>query len=409
MARSYVESELLARSFRFNGRVVGRNDLCPCGSGRKYKKCCLDADEAAKRELRNLDPCVIREVEEKIIRSSTRLRDDYGIEINFAAPVQFQGRKVWALGTRVYQDRPPNETFHEFILGVLRSELGGEKWRRAHLALPEEERHFIMKCFEEYNRWTREGLDSETLERDGRMGAYPNGWVQYLISLAWDVATLIHRSNLPEALMARIREPAQFQGARYELAVAAIFARLNCNVQFLDDAELRGQKHGEFVAVHEPTGQAIEVEAKSRHRPGVIHTQGEREDKQEVRGDVHRLFNRALTKSSGSGPFMIFIDVNAAPTPEQGFEKQWRKDALKWMAQVDNSSGDAADVYSGLSLTNFSPHYLERDLSQGSEWTYTEPSNPRHPIDSSLRQMLLKALDHYHRVPEIAEGGAILD
>jgi preprotein translocase subunit SecA len=23
-----------------SGRVVGRNDLCPCGSGKKYKKCC---------------------------------------------------------------------------------------------------------------------------------------------------------------------------------------------------------------------------------------------------------------------------------------------------------------------------------------------------------------------------------
>lgn len=21
---------------------VGRNDLCPCGSGKKYKKCCID-------------------------------------------------------------------------------------------------------------------------------------------------------------------------------------------------------------------------------------------------------------------------------------------------------------------------------------------------------------------------------
>ncbi|MCH8163879.1 MAG: SEC-C domain-containing protein, partial [Proteobacteria bacterium] len=21
---------------------VGRNEACPCGSGRKYKKCCLD-------------------------------------------------------------------------------------------------------------------------------------------------------------------------------------------------------------------------------------------------------------------------------------------------------------------------------------------------------------------------------
>ena len=22
------------------GKVVGRNDLCPCGSGKKYKACC---------------------------------------------------------------------------------------------------------------------------------------------------------------------------------------------------------------------------------------------------------------------------------------------------------------------------------------------------------------------------------
>ena len=28
---------------------IGRNDPCPCGSGKKYKKCCLDKDEAARR------------------------------------------------------------------------------------------------------------------------------------------------------------------------------------------------------------------------------------------------------------------------------------------------------------------------------------------------------------------------
>ena len=26
---------------RKNGHRVGRNELCPCGSGKKYKKCCL--------------------------------------------------------------------------------------------------------------------------------------------------------------------------------------------------------------------------------------------------------------------------------------------------------------------------------------------------------------------------------
>jgi hypothetical protein len=31
---------------------VGRNEPCPCGSGRKYKQCCLDKDEAKARQAR---------------------------------------------------------------------------------------------------------------------------------------------------------------------------------------------------------------------------------------------------------------------------------------------------------------------------------------------------------------------
>lgn len=31
------------------GRKIGRNELCPCGSGKKYKHCCLEKDEAAGR------------------------------------------------------------------------------------------------------------------------------------------------------------------------------------------------------------------------------------------------------------------------------------------------------------------------------------------------------------------------
>jgi hypothetical protein len=29
---------------------IGRNDLCPCGSGKKYKRCCMANDELAARE-----------------------------------------------------------------------------------------------------------------------------------------------------------------------------------------------------------------------------------------------------------------------------------------------------------------------------------------------------------------------
>ena len=33
---------------RRDGKKVGRNDLCPCGSGKKYKRCCLPKEEGAR-------------------------------------------------------------------------------------------------------------------------------------------------------------------------------------------------------------------------------------------------------------------------------------------------------------------------------------------------------------------------
>jgi len=38
---------------------IGRNDLCPCGSGKKYKKCCLAGDEAAARAARPAPPAAV--------------------------------------------------------------------------------------------------------------------------------------------------------------------------------------------------------------------------------------------------------------------------------------------------------------------------------------------------------------
>ena len=30
--------------------VTGHNDACPCGSGKKYKRCCLEGDEKKRRK-----------------------------------------------------------------------------------------------------------------------------------------------------------------------------------------------------------------------------------------------------------------------------------------------------------------------------------------------------------------------
>ena len=38
---------------------IGRNDPCPCGSGKKYKKCCMASDEAADRAARPAQPAAV--------------------------------------------------------------------------------------------------------------------------------------------------------------------------------------------------------------------------------------------------------------------------------------------------------------------------------------------------------------
>ena len=36
----YVDGKTVPRTVRHEGPKVGRNDPCPCGSGKKFKKCC---------------------------------------------------------------------------------------------------------------------------------------------------------------------------------------------------------------------------------------------------------------------------------------------------------------------------------------------------------------------------------
>lgn len=36
-----IKEEVVSKTFKRENNKVGRNDSCPCGSGKKYKKCCL--------------------------------------------------------------------------------------------------------------------------------------------------------------------------------------------------------------------------------------------------------------------------------------------------------------------------------------------------------------------------------
>lgn len=209
---------------------------------------------------------MFQEMEKKRVAEEAQLRE-LGIFVNYIKPVVHQGKRVWALGDRIYLRPNPNETFHEFVIWVLQDTLGKE-WFDGEEKKPLEKQHFVYRCFMQFCEWSRAHATPENAVAQGGWMVKPDGWSQSLLALAFDVASLQHAGRLPDDLVERLKGYDSYQGVRYELGVAAVFARLGFDIDFVEPGK-DGLKHCEFIARHQQSGMAIGVEAKSRHREGV--------------------------------------------------------------------------------------------------------------------------------------------
>lgn len=383
---------------------IGINDPCHCGSGKKYKKCCLSKHtQTPTKEVIEMAMNVLKKQREKELALQGR-----GIFVNYVNPCTYTnpktGQKVraWALGSRLFHTRPEHETFHEFIVDHLRKEVMGKDWWVEQLQA--QEKHFLFKCFVKWDDWRRRNATEENRVDEHTWYAITDGWANTLSSLAFDVCTLEHTLQLPDHILERLKNRGEYQGAHYEIAVAAIFARLGCRIDFLDKNKLT-TPHCEFVATHNETGVSIAVEAKSRQKPGVKHMAGVSDQEKLLRGDVKRLFKKALTQNPKDKPFIIFIDVNAPLTPSISMEnKPWFKDVQAMMEKYPAPTSDKPEEYTGLLFTNFSPHYDGENESSPNEYLAVIPLYAKYPMPNPIfGEMLLKAVQNYGYVPNIVE------
>lgn len=377
---------------------IGRNDPCPCGSGRKYKKCHLEMPTS-------IPPAVLAHVE-KVERERAYLQS-LGIRVNYVRPILHEGKRIWALGSRVYLNRPQNETFHEFILAMLRTTLGAEWWSAEEAAA---EPHYLMTCYKKWDALKPAHMTAQTPTLGGRWGIVPDGPTRYLMSVAFDVGSLLHTAQpFPEGLLKRLRHREQFQGARYELGIAAIFARLDYELEFLDETTSPEVQHCEFSARSRSSGEVIAVEAKSRHRAGVLNMPGERDEARLSLGDVARHLEKAEQQAPGDRPFLIFIDINAPPSESQKqIDDTWRRDIMDLLT-ARQVGPMAPTTFTALYVTNFPYHYIE-GASAGYENEVLEVLSPfpKHGTsDAELYQLLRTAMPHYGQVPSFDLEGII--
>jgi tetratricopeptide (TPR) repeat protein len=59
---------------------IGRNDPCPCGSGQKYKRCCLPRDAVAERAAADRAATLAREADERSAPDAAISAEDDGLD-----------------------------------------------------------------------------------------------------------------------------------------------------------------------------------------------------------------------------------------------------------------------------------------------------------------------------------------
>ena len=275
---------------------VGRNDPCPCGSGQKYKRCC-----AASRStwvVPSAPPEVLHAFMEHQAKEKARIAR-YG-EIRPQIAMDFHGYKFVVVGGTLHYSKRWR-FFPDFLQDYLPSVFGKE-WGEAELAKPFEDRHqavqFRKKCLEFLGRQQRNA--------EGFYAAVPNGDAAAYFNLAYDLYTVQDNARLDEDLLARLKHRDHFQGARHELFAEATCLRAGFQIEHENGG--RRTRHAEFVATHKTIGQNVSVEAKSKHRPGVLGRPGEPEPEHEISLRFGGLINDAIRKNP-SHPLVIFLDT----------------------------------------------------------------------------------------------------
>jgi hypothetical protein len=363
---------------------------CPCGLyGKTYGACCRDKGMHAlgNAMLRGTAPIIVPGARTKILSSMVMGDTRFRIVWN----------KLW--------HSPQEQTFHQFLDGLVIKTLGKE-WFQQQQSLPVKNQNAIV-------RWRAAMLSllSKPGDADDAVstGHTLTGPVKAYLCFGYDLywLQLVHR--LPESVIERLKDFQAFQGARYEVLIAAIFARAGFDIEWIDDAKAAG-KHPEFIALHKTTKRKVGVETKSRRRPGAMNYIGTVAPETHLKGDVFDLYEKAVRQAPADAlPFLIFIDPNwpVSFPKDVPAHSGIPVETFPWMKEIRDrlvsiwSDATEPSAESAVFLTNFAFYYgSEEDSSPTGMGSFFPSLKPRVPVvGDPMIEDLRYCLQHYDQVP----------
>jgi hypothetical protein len=308
------------------GDKIGRNQPCPCGSGLKYKRChgSYTNESAAASPF---FPDYMQHALERH-RADERIRE---AQQGLGRPIigfKSGDHQIVAVRNTVYfSDKW--KAFPDFLADYMKQKIGGE-WGNSEIAKPLSERHPILQWYDSYCRYQHDTIKTRgelvTVEVTGVVACY--------LGLAYSLYLLDHNVELQARLIKRLKDPANFQGAFYELIVANILIRAGFELTLEDETD-PASKHCEFAGLSRRTGKKYWVEAKMRAVAGVLGKT--LNDGGPDRNPISRLIphlNDALAKPAADER-LIFIDLNAEPVFGADHKPTWHDPAIQRLERYE--------------------------------------------------------------------------
>lgn len=180
------------------------------------------------------------------------------------------------------------KTVPDFLSHYIKTAMG-EDWGTAELKKPLEQRHPILQWYQKVCEQQRAAQTEH-----GKVFSTPiTGAIASYLHLAYDLYTLEHNVELQKKLVARLRIEANFEGARYEVFVAAALIRAGFEIEFENEDD-GSRTHCEFTATYRVTERKFSVEAKCQTGNSF---------------KLGRQLNRALAKQADHER-LVFIEIN---------------------------------------------------------------------------------------------------
>ena len=291
---------------------------------------------------------------------------------------------------RLYHSKKWN-FFPDFLRDYVPEVLGLE-WCRAEAAKPECERHPLIT-------WRAHGardMNAQLLFPNSGRGAVTSGAFAAYTYFAYDLFVVDNNGSLDEELIRRLKNRELFQGARHELFAEATCYRAGFSIEHENEKDGLN-RHAEFTARHGVTGETISIEAKSRHRTGVLGRKGAPKERPDF--NLGPLINDAVAKNT-LHPLAIFVDVNM---PAKWAERVLGRCAggvsepvRRLLDRVNRAHGNT-DPYELLIITNHPHHYASDGMDPEKHLLSVVAQRPISHIPSLMA--LHQAANLYGNVP----------